>query len=460
MKNYKEMKLTELRQIAKEYGIKSISSYNKDELIEVIQAHQSDKNSQNQDTKSNNQKSQSKNQNQSSNQKNKPADNINNKDTQEAEGLLEVLSDGYGFIRTENFMSGEEDVFVSPVQIRRFKLKTGDHVKGLIKPTLNENEKFPPLIYVLAINGHSPENAYQRRDFEELKPIYPKQKLDIIDHDSNITNRLISLVSPIGKGQRGLIVSPPKTGKTTILKSLANAIEKNHPEVKVFILLIDERPEEVTDIERSVNKFTDGRSEILKTEIISSTFDEQLDHHARVSEMTLERAKRFVEEGRDVVILLDSITRIARAYNILTPSSGKTLSGGLDPIALHKPKRFFGAARNIEDGGSLTILATCLVDTGSRMDDMIYEEFKGTGNMELHLDRDMAEVRIYPAIDIIKSGTRRDDLLLSNEERIAFDNVRKMVKENNRYDQSLSQIIKLLKNSNDNEDFIKTIKNI
>lgn len=451
MEKYNDMKLSELREYAKELGIKAITTYNKEELIEVIKSHKS--------LNSNSQNSQKQSQISENSKSTKNQQETNQNNTEEIEGLLEVLPDGYGFIRTDRFKSGEEDVFVSPVQIRRFRLKTGDHVKGLIRPTLNENEKFPPLIYVLGINGHSPENAYKRRDFEELKPIYPTKALNIIDDTDNITNRMISLVSPIGKGQRGLIVSPPKTGKTTIIKSLANAIEKNHPEVKVFILLIDERPEEVTDIERSVNQFTSDRDSINKTEIIASTFDEQLEHHARVSEMTLERAKRFVEEGRDVVILLDSITRMARAYNILTPSSGKTLSGGLDPIALHKPKRFFGAARNIEEGGSLTILATCLVDTGSRMDDMIYEEFKGTGNMEIHLDRDLSELRIFPAIDIIKSGTRRDDLLLSEEYREGFVKVRRMFKDS-RSDQSMNQLINLFNNSDDNDEFIKTIKNI
>lgn len=453
MENYEQMKLADLKDLAKELGIKSISKYSKQELIEVIKAQKIS----NQTNSDSNKSKSTRSNNKTSEQNNQ--DSKQNNDTKEAEGLLEVLPDGYGFIRTEMFTSGDADVFVSPVQIRRFKLKTGDYVKGLTRPTLNENEKFPPLIYVLEINGNTPENAYKRRDFEELKPIYPKQLLNIVDDADNITNRMISLVSPVGKGQRGLIVAPPKTGKTSIIKSLANAIEKNHPEVKIFILLIDERPEEVTDIERSVNKYTGDRGELYKTEIVASTFDEPLENHARVTEMTLERAKRLVEEGRDVVILADSITRMARAYNILTPSSGKTLSGGLDPIALHKPKRFFGAARNIEEGGSLTILSTCLVETGSRMDDMIYEEFKGTGNMELHLDRDMAELSIYPAIDVVRSGTRRDELLLSKDEREAFVKVRRMFKES-RADQSLNQIIKLFKNSDDNDELIKTIKNI
>ena len=448
LKNLDSKTLSELRIIAKELNIKSITTYKKNELINVIEASAEEKKSENQSSKnkSNNQES--------SNQKSSNENN-QNKETIEIEGILEVLSDGYGFVRTDRFTSGDNDVFVSPIQIRRFKLKTGDYIKGLIRPK-QDSENFPPLIYVLEINGHGPENANKRADFEELKPIYPTKKLNIED---GISNRIIALAAPIGKGQRGLIVSPPKTGKTTILKSLANAIEKNHPEVKIFILLIDERPEEVTDIERSVNKYTKDREKLFKTEIIASTFDEQVENHARLSEVTLERAKRFVEEGKDVVILLDSITRMARAYNILTPSSGKTLSGGLDPIALYKPKRFFGAARNIEEGGSLTIVATCLVDTGSRMDDMIFEEFKGTGNMELNLDRTLAELRIFPAIDIVKSGTRRDDLLLTEKERKAFDKIRRINKDS-RSDQSLPQLIKLFKNSNDNEDLINTIKNI
>ncbi|MFM1583443.1 transcription termination factor Rho, partial [Helcococcus ovis] len=421
--NLKSMKLNDLRELAKSLNIKSITKYSKDELISLIETVKEDSNSKNLNNLS------QENQNLKNNSQQANYQENTNKDTIEIKGLLEVLPDGYGFIRTNKFESGDNDVFVSPTQIRRFKLKTGDYIKGLIRPSGDEKEKFPPLIYVLGLNGHSPENAYKRNDFETLKPIYPTHLIDLEDEKEHISNRMINMIAPIGKGQRGLIVSPPKTGKTTIIKNIANAIEKNHPEIKIFILLIDERPEEVTDIERSVNKFTEGRDQLYKTEIIASTFDEQLENHARLSEMTLERAKRLVEEGKDVVILLDSITRMARAYNILTPSSGKTLSGGLDPIALHKPKRFFGAARNIEEGGSLTILATCLVDTGSRMDDMIYEEFKGTGNMELHLDRSLSEMRIFPAINILKSGTRRDDLLLDEETREAFVKVRRMNKD-------------------------------
>lgn len=453
--NLEDMKLNDLREIAKDLGVKSITKYNKETLIEIIKLTKS----QTSQSKVNETQPIEKSENSKEHQNDNQSKKQENNDTTEIEGLLEVLPDGFGFIRSEEFESGESDVFVSPTQIRRFRLKTGDYVKGLIRPSNDEKEKYPPLIYVLGINGHTPENAYKRRNFEDLKPIYPTQKLNLVDDSKNITNRMIDLFSPVGKGQRGLIVSPPKTGKTTIIKSIANAIEKNHPEVKVFILLIDERPEEVTDIERSVNKFTDNKDPFLKTEIIASTFDEQLENHARVSEMTLERAKRLVEEGKDVVILLDSITRMARAYNILTPSSGKTLSGGLDPLALYKPKKFFGSARNIEGGGSLTILATALIDTGSRLDDMIFEEFKGTGNMELNLDRDLQELRIFPAIDILRSGTRRDDLLLNKETRDAVIKINRMNKDT-RQDQAMIQLIKLMGNSEDNDEFIKIIKNI
>lgn len=452
--NLEELKLNELKEIAKDLGIKSITKYSKIELIEVIKATISTKS----DLGRNN------NENIFNEELNKLerdcqiSENKSN-DNEETEGLLEVLPDGYGFIRTQNFESGEKDVFVSPIQIRRFRLKTGDYLRGLSRRSNDEKEKFPRLIYVLELNGHSLENAYKRRNFEDLTPIYPLKKFNLVDDKKNITNRMIDIFSPLGKGQRGLIVSPPKTGKTSIIKSIANAIEKNHPEVKIFILLIDERPEEVTDIERSVNKYTLDRNDLFKTEIISSTFDEQLENHARLSEMTLERAKRFVEEGHDVVILLDSITRMARAYNILTPSSGKTLSGGLDPLALHKPKRFFGSARNIESGGSLTILATALVDTGSRMDDMIYEEFKGTGNMELHLNRNLSELGIYPAIDILKSGTRRDELLLDKELRDLVVKIKRMNKDD-REEQLILQLIKLFNNSENNFELSKNIKNI
>ncbi|MCX7709791.1 MAG: transcription termination factor Rho [Clostridia bacterium] len=320
------------------------------------------------------------------------------------EGVLEVLPDGYGFLRSENYLSGPKDVYVSPSQIRRFGLKTGDKIRGKGRIP-KEGEKFQALLYVQSVNGEPPEVAARRTPFEYLTPIYPDQRINLETAPRELSTRLIDLIAPIGKGQRGMIVSPPKAGKTILLKKVANSITANYPEIELIVLLIDERPEEVTDMQRSI-----------KGEVIYSTFDEVPEHHIKVAEMVLERAQRLVEQKKDVVILLDSITRLARAYNLTIPPTGRTLSGGLDPGALHKPKRFFGAARNIEFGGSLTILATALIETGSRMDDVIFEEFKGTGNMELHLDRRLSERRIFPAIDINKSGTRREELLLSQKE--------------------------------------------
>lgn len=436
-------KLDELRLIAKNLNISSVTSYNKKDLIDKIKEEIIKNNEENSEDEI-----EEKDKNEKQEEKN---------DTLAIQGILDVMPDGYGFIRTNRYDSGDDDVFVSPVQVRRFRLKTGDYIKGLIRSG-KDKDKFAPLIYVLQINGKSPENSYKRLNFEDLKPVYPNSLINL-ENPEIISNRIINLFAPIGKGQRGLIVSPPKTGKTTILKSIATEIEKNHPEIKIFILLIDERPEEVTDIERSVNIYTYDRDELMKTEIVASTFDEPVENHIRLSEIVIERAKRFVENGIDVVILCDSITRMARAYNILTPASGKTLSGGLDPLALFKPKRFFGAARNIENGASLTILATCLVDTGSRMDDMIFEEFKGTGNMELHLDRSLAELRVFPSIDIYKSGTRRDDLLLSTEQREAVIKVRKINKDK-RVDQSIGDLIKVISNSKDNNEFVDIIKNL
>ena len=334
------------------------------------------------------------------------------------EGILEVMADGYGFLRTENFLPGANDIYISPSQIRRFNLKTGDCVKGNIR-IAKENEKFNALLYVKTVNGDEPEKASKRPNFEELTPIYPTDRLTLETDRNELSTRIIDLMAPIGKGQRGMIVAPPKVGKTMLLTKMANAITKNHKEINLIVLLIDERPEEVTDIQRSI----EGEN----VEIVYSTFDEQPEHHKRVSEMVLERAKRLVEQGKDLVILLDSITRLARAYNLTIPPSGRTLSGGLDPAALYMPKRFFGAARNIENGGSLTILATALVDTGSKMDEVIFEEFKGTGNMELVLDRKLSERRIFPAIDINKSGTRREDKLLSKKEMESVYILRKLI---------------------------------
>ena len=385
--------LVELRQFAKEKGIKNYSKLKKEELIEELS--KLDDNIEQEDNKV---KSTSDDVNISE------AYKITNRDDEIVEGVLEVLPDGYGFLRGENYLSTSKDVYISPIQIRRFRLDKGDKIKGIARQP-REGEKFPALIYVGEVNGEAPENAYRRVKFDDLIPIHPTERIRLETAPNEYAMRIIDLISPIGKGQRGMIVAPPKVGKTTLLKKIANSITINNPEIELIVLLIDERPEEVTDMKRSI-----------KGDVIYSTFDELPEHHVKVAEMVLERAKRLTEQKKDVVILLDSITRLARAYNLVIPSSGRTLSGGLDPSALHKPKKFFGAARNIENGGSLTILATALIDTGSRMDDVIFEEFKGTGNMEVHLDRKLSEKRIFPAIDINKSGTRREELLLSQKE--------------------------------------------
>lgn len=369
----------------------------------------------------------------------------------EANGILEVMPDGFGFIRCENFLPGENDVYVAPSQIRRFNLKTGDIVKGS-RRIKTATEKFAALLYIKSVNGYPISVIERRPNFEDLTPIFPNERLHMeTPGKSSTAMRVLDLLSPIGKGQRGMIVSPPKAGKTTLLKQVAQAITTNHPDMHLMILLIDERPEEVTDIRESVV----GEN----VEVIYSTFDELPDRHKRVSEMVTERAKRLVEHGRDVIILLDSITRLARAYNLVVPPSGRTLSGGLDPAALHMPKRFFGAARNMREGGSLTILATALVETGSRMDDVIYEEFKGTGNMELVLDRKLSEKRIFPAIDILKSGTRRDDLLLSKEEAEAVDIVRKATN-TMKPEESVEKILDLFARTRTNREFVESSKKI
>jgi transcription termination factor Rho len=330
-------------------------------------------------------------------------------------GILEIMEDGFGFLRQERFLPGPDDIYVSQSQIRRFGLRTGDRISGQVRPP-KENEKYFSLLRVEVVNGMDPEVARRRPHFDNLTPIFPRNMIDLETMPNVLSTRLLNLVAPIGRGQRGMIVSPPKAGKTMLLKAIANGITANYADIHLMVLLIGERPEEVTDMKRSVNG-----------EVISSTFDEEIDNHTKVSEMALERAKRLVESGRDVVILLDSITRLARAYNVAMPPSGRTLTGGIDPVALYPPKRFFGAARNIEEGGSLTIIATCLVDTGSRMDDVIYEEFKGTGNMELHLDRKLAERRIYPSIDIQRSSTRREELLLDDSALKQVWTMRRMV---------------------------------
>ena len=366
-----------------------------------------------------------------------------------AYGVLEVLPDGFGFIRCANYLPGEDDVYVSPSQIRRFNLKTGDLIIGNIRVP-KENEKFRALLYVQSVNGDSPANAAKRPNFEDLTPIFPNERVRLETSSSEYATRLIDFVAPIGKGQRGMIVAPPKAGKTTLLKKIANAITTNQPNSHLIVLLIDERPEEVTDIRRSIK----GEN----VEVIYSTFDELPEHHKRVSEMVLARAKRMVEQKKDLYILLDSITRLARAYNLTIPPSGRTLSGGLDPAALHMPKKFFGAARNIEEGGSLTILATALVETGSKMDEVVFEEFKGTGNMELVLDRKLSEKRIFPAIDIAKSGTRREDLLYNKEEMDAVYRLRK-ASSNMRSDEVTESILKVFVKSKNNKDFFNTINN-
>jgi transcription termination factor Rho len=369
----------------------------------------------------------------------------------DCEGVLEVLPDGYGFLRSDNYLPGNKDIYVSIAQIRRFGLRTGDLVTGKTRPS-KEGERFLALLYITAINGIDPEEAMKRKPFEELVPIYPNERLTLEyddgtgAKDQNLAIRLVDLIAPIGKGQRGLIVSQPKSGKTTLLKNIANGITNNYPDVTLIVLLIDERPEEVTDMQRSI-----------KGEVLYSTFDELPEHHTRVAEMAQERAMRLVEQGKDVVVLIDSIPRLTRAYNITIPATGKTLSGGMDPGALHKPKRFFGAARNIENGGSLTIIATALIETGSRMDDIVYEEFKGTGNMEIHLDRKLSEKRIFPAIDIYKSGTRREDLLLSPDEMDAVYIIRKMLGNGNPAEIT-EQLIAMLEKTENNKEFVAKIR--
>ncbi len=364
-----------------------------------------------------------------------------------AEGILEVLPDGFGFLRSDNYQSGSKDIYVSQVQIRRFKLSTGDKLKGIARFTTEPQNKFPSLIYIESINSDSVDIALKRRPFDNLIPIYPTERLRLESNPKDFSTRIIDLISPIGKGQRGLIVAQPKAGKTTMLKQIANSIIKNNPEVYVMILLIDERPEEVTDIERSVD-----------AEVIHSTFDESPENHIKVSKMVIERAKRLVEHNKDVVILMDSLTRLTRANNLQVDPSGRTLSGGLDPASLHFPKKLFGAARNIENGGSLTILATILAETGSRMDDIIFEEFKGTGNMEVHLDRKLSERRIFPSIDIYKSGTRREDLLLTKEELECSNYIRRLMSQNNNNlsnAEIIEKIINILVKTKTNKDFIK-----
>ena len=430
--NYEDMSLLELREMAKEKELKNVSKMKKQELIDALKEVIGDEKNDEEQIKS------------IANKEVEGSYKPNNENDEIAEGILEVMPDGYGFLRGDNYLSTSKDVYVSPVQIRRFHLDTGDRIKGVMRNP-KEGERFPALIYVGEVNGEHPENAMRRKRFDDLIPIYPNKRLKLETGATDYTMRIMDLLSPIGKGQRGMIVAPPKAGKTTILKQIANSIAKNNPEVELIVLLIDERPEEVTDMKRSI-----------KGDVIYSTFDELPEHHIKVAEMVLERAKRLTEQKKDVVILLDSITRLARAYNLTIPSSGRTLSGGFDPAALHKPKRFFGAARNTENAGSLTILATALVETGSRMDDVIFEEFKGTGNMEVHLDRNLSERRIFTAIDINKSGTRREDLLLSTEEYLTVMALRKSMSRMNTMEMT-EKVMALIAETKSNSEFIQKI---
>ena len=447
MENLEKYTLVELRQLAKEKGVKNVSKLKKEELIDFLTnatEESIDKTNENliEDdgiiTTNYYEKEEKAENNSSSGYK------ITNEEDEIVEGILEVLPDGYGFLRGENYLSTPKDVYISPVQIRRFKLDKGDKIKGIARLP-KEGEKFPALIYVGEVNGEAPEKAYRRTKFDDLIPIYPNERIKLETSSNEYSMRIIDLMCPIGKGQRGMIVAPPKVGKTTLLKKIANSISINNPEIELIVLLIDERPEEVTDMRRSI-----------KGEVIYSTFDELPEHHVKVAEMVLERAKRLTEQKKDVVILLDSITRLARAYNLVVPSSGKTLSGGFDPSALHKPKKFFGAARNIENGGSLTILATALIETGSRMDDVIFEEFKGTGNMEVHLDRKLSEKRIFPAIDINKSGTRREELLLSKKELETVFALRKALS-TMAVTEVTEQLIDQMTATKNNEEFLERI---
>ena len=428
---YESLPLATLRDLAKAREITGISALKKAELIErMLEEDVKDKE-------------------RSANTGDKEVHDIDRLDSgMVANGILEVLPDGYGFIRCANYLPGENDVYVSPSQIRRFNLKTGDILEGNTR-IKTQQEKFSALLYLTKINGIHPAVAAKRPNFEDLTPIFPNERLSLESGKSSTAMRIMDLLSPIGKGQRGMIVSPPKAGKTTLLKQVALSVRKNNPEIHLLILLIDERPEEVTDIKEAI--------EGTNVEVIYSTFDELPEHHKRVSEMVIERAKRLVEHGKDVMILLDSITRLARAYNLTVPPSGRTLSGGLDPAALHMPKRFFGAARNMREGGSLTILATALVDTGSKMDDVVYEEFKGTGNMELVLDRKLSEKRVFPAIDIPKSGTRREDLLLTREEMEAVYSMRRALN-GMRADEAVDNILNMFAKTTNNKELVQLVK--
>lgn len=449
--------LSELRQLAKKMGMEKTSAMRKAELIEAIikegEKKQSHNETDNEETNGNTENVNKENVNKDNANKesaNKSETRTDLDSGQVANGILEVMSEGYGFIRCENFLPGENDIYVAPSQIRRFNLKTGDIVKGKIR-VKTQNEKFAALLYVETVNDRKLDEAIKRPGFENLTPIFPNERLRMETARENMAMRIVDLISPIGKGQRGMIVSQPKAGKTTLLKEIAKSIQKNNPDMHMIILLIDERPEEVTDIKENIQ----GEN----VEVIYSTFDELPEHHKRVSEMVIERAKRLVEHKQDVIILLDSITRLARAYNLTVQPSGRTLSGGLDPAALHMPKRFFGAARNMREGGSLTILATALVETGSKMDDVVFEEFKGTGNMELVLDRKLSEKRVFPAIDISKSGTRREDLLLDKDEQEAVYIMRKALN-GMKKDDAAEKILDMFSKTKNNNELIQVVKKL
>ncbi|MDD7305580.1 MAG: transcription termination factor Rho [Peptoniphilaceae bacterium] len=436
IKNIDSYKLKELKEIAKDLGIKLISQYKKKELIdEILKAYDEKKDQGKYEQEDND-------------------DSFDLGEKFDCKGILDLHEDGFGFLRTNNFEPSNEDIYVSPKQVKMFRLKTGDFIKGIAR-VKRDRDKFPPLIFVSDVNGLKPGDAFNRSNFDTLTPIYPKEKLTLETGKESISQRIIDVVAPIGKGQRGLIVSQPKAGKTTLIKDIELALEKNYDNLKILVLLIDERPEEVTDFKRFVNQYRDPQNELIRTEVAASTFDQTPQNHINVAELVVERAKRLVEDKKDVVILLDSITRLSRAHNIMTPQSGRTLSGGLDPLALVGPKKFFGAARNIEDGGSLTIIATSLVDTGSRMDDMIYEEFKGTGNMEIHLSRDLAQKRVFPAIDIEKSSTRKEELLLSKDELDAMYKIRRRGSKD-KLDLT-HQFIDFMRRTKSNKDFISLI---
>ncbi|MCR5023326.1 MAG: transcription termination factor Rho [Lachnospiraceae bacterium] len=460
--------LAELKELAKSRGIKGLSSMKKADIIDLLveeaekmendkkkekpaakkEKKAPEKTEEEESKKVDSQKADSKKELPDDDKISQDKEALDSGET--ANGILEVMADGYGFIRCENYLPGENDVYVAPSQIRRFNLKTGDMIIGNTR-VKTQGEKFSALLYVKSINGYSPSEAQHRYNFEDMTPIFPDQRLNLESGNSNIAMRIMDIVCPVGKGQRGMIVSPPKAGKTTLLKHIAKSVTKSNPDIRLIILLIDERPEEVTDIKESIQ----GKN----VEVIYSTFDELPEHHKRVSEMVIERARRLVEHKQDVMILLDSITRLARAYNLTVPPSGRTLSGGLDPAALHMPKRFFGAARNMREGGSLTVLATALVDTGSKMDDVVYEEFKGTGNMEMVLNRKLQEKRVFPAIDLQKSSTRRDDLLLSREEQEATDIIHKALN-GLKSDDAAEKLIDLFSRTRNNREFIDTVKKI